>query len=88
MMPTVRISEVTKRYGRVEAVTGVSMELSEGELIALIGHNGAGKTTLMKLMLGLIRPNHGSIEVLGDNPAAGRVHGAAPSRLPAGKRLL
>lgn len=72
MIPTVRISEVTKRYGRIEAVTGVSMELSEGELIALIGHNGAGKTTLMKLMLGLIHPNHGSIEVLGDNPAAGQ----------------
>jgi len=72
MMPTVRISDVSKRYGRVQAVSGVSFELGAGEMIALIGHNGAGKTTLMKLMLGLIRPTSGTIEVLGENPAAGQ----------------
>jgi Cu-processing system ATP-binding protein len=44
-------------------------------MVALIGHNGAGKTTLMKLMLGLIRPTGGAIEVLGDNPAAGQFAG-------------
>ncbi|WP_234685864.1 ABC transporter ATP-binding protein [Bradyrhizobium monzae] len=75
MMTTVRISEVTKDYGRVKAVRGASFELSQGELVALIGHNGAGKTTLMKLMLGLIRPTSGSVEVLGDNPAAGQFAG-------------
>jgi Cu-processing system ATP-binding protein len=42
-----------------------------GETVALVGHNGAGKTTLMKLMLGLIRPTSGRIEVLGDDPTAG-----------------
>jgi Cu-processing system ATP-binding protein len=75
MTPTVRIGDVTKRYGRIPAVTGVSFDLSEGEMVALIGHNGAGKTTLIKLMLGLIRPTSGSIEVLGDNPAAGQFAG-------------
>ena len=75
MTATVRIDEVTKHYGRINAVTDVSFDLEEGEMVALIGHNGAGKTTLMKLMLGLIRPTGGSIMVLGDNPAAGQFAG-------------
>jgi len=75
MNATVRVSNVSKRYGRIAAVTDVSFELGEGEMVALIGHNGAGKTTLMKLMLGLIRPTGGSIVVLGDNPAAGEFSG-------------
>jgi Cu-processing system ATP-binding protein len=75
MTPTVRVTDVSKEYGRVKAVRGASFALGEGELVALIGHNGAGKTTLMKLMLGLIRPSGGAIEVLGDNPAAGEFAG-------------
>ena len=75
MIRTVRVTDVTKTYGPVKAVCGASFELNEGELVALIGHNGAGKTTLMKLMLGLIRPTRGAIEVLGDNPAAGEFAG-------------
>jgi Cu-processing system ATP-binding protein len=75
MNATVSISNVTKHYGRIAAVTDVSFELGAGETVALIGHNGAGKTTLMKLMLGLIRATGGSIAVLGDNPAAGEFSG-------------
>ncbi len=75
MNATVRIDNVTKSYGRITAVSDVSFDLGEGEMVALIGHNGAGKTTLMKLMLGLIRPTGGSIVVLGDNPAAGQFAG-------------
>ncbi|RZN35198.1 ABC transporter ATP-binding protein [Bradyrhizobium sp. Leo121] len=71
-MSTVRITDVSKRYGRINAVSGASFELGQGEMVALIGHNGAGKTTLMKLMLGLIHPTHGTIWVLGEDPAAGQ----------------
>jgi len=69
---TIRVREVTKRFGKVEAVRAASFDLQQGETVALVGHNGAGKTTLIKLMLGLIRPTSGSIEVLGDDPAAGQ----------------
>jgi Cu-processing system ATP-binding protein len=72
MTATVQVADVTKRYGRIQAVCGVSFELGRGEMIALIGHNGAGKTTLMKLMLGLIRPTLGHIRVLGEDPATGQ----------------
>jgi Cu-processing system ATP-binding protein len=68
---TVEIRRVTKRYGTIEAVRDVSLDLFPGETIALVGHNGAGKTTLLKLMLGLVHPTAGTICVLGENPAAG-----------------
>lgn len=69
--PTVVLSGVAKRYGKVDAVKDVSFMLNEGETVALVGHNGAGKTTIIKLMLGLIRPSSGNVRVLGENPAQG-----------------
>jgi Cu-processing system ATP-binding protein len=70
-MASVEINHVSKRYGRIEAVTDVSLMLGAGEIAALVGHNGAGKTTLLKLMLGLALPSAGSVLVLGEDPAAG-----------------
>lgn len=72
MTGTVEIGNVTKRFGKVEAVRDVSFQLQGGTTVALIGHNGAGKTTLLKLMLGLLRPTSGNISVLGEDPAAGQ----------------
>jgi Cu-processing system ATP-binding protein len=71
MTTTVQINDITKRFGEFKAVQNVSFALEEGETVALVGHNGAGKTTLLKLMLGLIRPTAGTLEVLGQHPAAG-----------------
>ncbi len=75
MTTPIQIENVTKSFGKIQAVRDVSIDLAEGQTVALVGHNGAGKTTLMKLMLGLIRPTSGSIEVLGDDPAAGEFAG-------------
>jgi ABC-2 type transport system ATP-binding protein len=54
-----------KRYGGVEALAGVDLEVGEGELVGLLGPNGAGKSTLVKIGCGLVRPSAGSAEVCG-----------------------
>jgi len=65
MTDTIALDHVSKRYGALAAVDDVTLSVSQGESLALLGHNGAGKTTLMKLLLGLTRPTAGHIEVLG-----------------------
>jgi ABC-2 type transport system ATP-binding protein len=64
---------LVKRYGRVEALRGVDLEVEPGELLGLLGPNGAGKSTLVKIACGLVRPSSGSAEILGSpagSPAA------------------
>ncbi len=68
-MNAIIIDGAGKDYGGRTVLDGVSLAIPEGRCVALIGHNGAGKTTLMKLVLGLIRPTRGRIDVLGENPA-------------------
>jgi Cu-processing system ATP-binding protein len=71
MTATVALNGVVKSYRSVRALGGVSFDLSPG-LSAVVGQNGAGKTTLIKLMLGLIRADQGTIRVLEQDPAAGQ----------------
>ena len=59
---------VSKAYGRVVALDGVSFRVARGSVHALLGHNGAGKTTSIRLMLGLLRPSAGRVETLGVDP--------------------
>jgi ABC-2 type transport system ATP-binding protein len=54
-----------KRYGSVDALKGVDLEVAEGELVGLLGPNGAGKSTLVKIAVGLVRPTGGTAEVAG-----------------------
>jgi ABC-2 type transport system ATP-binding protein len=54
-----------KRYGSVEALKGVDLEVGEGELVGLLGPNGAGKSTLVKIAVGLVRASGGTAEVAG-----------------------
>jgi Cu-processing system ATP-binding protein len=79
MTPIAQWTGVTRRYRSVVAVRDVSLELHAGEATALVGHNGAGKTTLVKLLLGLIRPDAGTVRVAGVDPAGAR--GAEGRRL-------
>jgi len=60
-----------KRYGRVEALADLDLQVEEGELVGLLGPNGAGKSTLVKIAVGLVRPSAGSAEVCGA-PAGSR----------------
>jgi lipooligosaccharide transport system ATP-binding protein len=64
-MAHLRVSGLRKRYGDLEVVAGIDLELVPGECFGLLGPNGAGKTTTLRLCLGLIDPDAGEIEVLG-----------------------
>ena len=57
---------VTKRFGGLTAVSDLTLEVSRGKIFGLLGPNGAGKTTLIRMMLGLLSPSTGTIEVLGE----------------------
>ncbi len=71
--PAVRVRGLTKGYDGKVALDGLDLELAPGELRGLLGPNGAGKTTLLRALFGLIRPDAGSIELLGRRRGAGRV---------------
>jgi len=66
---TLQFEGVGKTYDGKTVLDDISLDVSEGTVVALIGHNGAGKTTMMKLLLGLIRPSTGQVRVLGLDPA-------------------
>lgn len=69
--PVLRVREVGKRYGKNSAVDSVNLELQAGEVFALLGPNGSGKSTTLNMVLGLVRPTSGSIEIHGQ-PLSGR----------------
>jgi ABC-2 type transport system ATP-binding protein len=63
-----QLQGASKSYGEIQALRNVDFSLRAGELLALLGPNGAGKTTVVKLLLGLARPSHGTVEVFGGSP--------------------
>src|SRR5262245_2422821 len=65
MPPVIDVSGLRKRYGRIEALAGLTMSVGPGEVFGFLGPNGAGKTTTVKLLLGLARPTSGTGRVLG-----------------------
>jgi ABC-2 type transport system ATP-binding protein len=64
-MPAVRLTNVTRRYGDLTAVDNLSLDIGKGEVLGLLGPNGSGKSTTMKMMLGLVSPSSGTVNVLG-----------------------
>jgi ABC-2 type transport system ATP-binding protein len=63
--PAIRIGGVSKRYGRIEALTDVSFDVTRQELFALLGPNGAGKTTLLHILCTILRPDSGTVRIGG-----------------------
>ncbi|WDP91516.1 MAG: ABC transporter ATP-binding protein [Desulfobacter sp.] len=70
----IRIKDLFFGYTRQPALENVNLSVSSKEFASIVGPNGGGKTTLLKLILGLIRPNNGIIEVLGGSPEKVRHH--------------
>ncbi len=92
MDEVVRISGLSKRFGDVAAVDGIDLVVRAGERVALLGPNGAGKTTTLLMLLGVIAPDDGWIEVLGHRLPRGRSAamsqvGFAAGYLPLPERL-
>ena len=85
------LSVVDAFYGRIQALRGLSLEVGEGEIVALIGANGAGKTTTLRSISGLIRPARGAISLFGES-----IVGMAPDAIvrkgvvqsPEGRRIF
>lgn len=66
----IELRQITKRYGEIEALRGVSATISAGEVVGLLGPNGAGKTTAMKILVGYLLPTSGTAIVAGLDVAA------------------
>jgi ABC-2 type transport system ATP-binding protein len=86
MNPAIRIEGVTKRFGGVQALAGIDLEVAPGEFFGLLGPNGAGKTTLISALAGLVRPDAGRLAVMGhdvisDYRAARKLLGVVPQEL-------
>ncbi len=62
----VELKNVTKRYGEIRAVDQLNLTINQGEIFGLLGPNGSGKSTTLKMLLGLVKPDDGSITVLGN----------------------
>lgn len=67
-------NKLTKQFGKIRAVDGVSLHVKKGEIYGFIGRNGAGKTTFMKMISGLSAPTDGEIALFGHSGAAARKH--------------
>jgi ABC-2 type transport system ATP-binding protein len=83
-MPAVEIQGVEKRFGAVQALAGVDLELAAGEVLGLLGPNGAGKSTLVRALIGRVRPDVGGIRLFGrpaDEPGARDALGYVPQEI-------
>ncbi|SPE51259.1 ABC transporter related-protein [Verrucomicrobia bacterium] len=78
-IPAIQITNLTRRYGKLEAVNGLSLTVQRGKCYGFFGRNGAGKTTTIKCLLNLLRPNSGTVRVFGLDPQKDEV--AVKSRL-------
>ncbi len=86
MTAAIRIAQLHKRYGAVQALDGVDLEIQRGEFFGLLGPNGAGKTTLISVLAGLARADSGSAQIMGydvvrDYRQARRAVGVVPQEL-------
>ena len=86
MAPAIKIEQIHKQFGSLNALNGIDLTIEQGEFFALLGPNGAGKSTLINLIAGLLKPSSGKISVMGhdvvnDYQAARMALGVVPQEL-------
>lgn len=72
MSTALKITNLSVKYGRLEALKNVSLTVSEGDYLGIIGPNGGGKTTLISAIIGAVSPDEGTVEIFGDKSARAR----------------
>lgn len=90
-MSMLKITDLEVYYGVIQAIKGISFEVNEGEVIALIGANGAGKTTILHTVTGLIQPKKGKIEFEGTaitKVPAHKIVSMGMAHVPEGRRVF
>ena len=90
-MAMLEVKDLEVYYGVIQAIKGVSFEVNEGEIIALIGANGAGKTTILEAITGLVKPNKGSINLEGKELLKVPTHDIVSlgmAHIPEGRRIF
>jgi ABC-2 type transport system ATP-binding protein len=80
----IQLHDLHKRYGHTKAVDGVDLRVSSGEIVAILGPNGAGKSTTIDMLLGLTRPDQGSVRIFGQDPQQAVAAGAVGAMLQTG----
>lgn len=86
-----KISDLFVSYGAIKAVKGISLELNEGEIVALIGNNGAGKTSTLNAICGIVKPVGGEIELFGESIgglASDKIARKGIALVPEGRRIF
>ena len=89
--PILQVADVYCYYDSIQAIHGVSIDVREGEIVAIIGANGAGKSTIMKSIAGLMHPREGSIRFRGEDitrTPANKIIYKGISYVPEGRRLF
>src|SRR5271170_498089 len=80
----IALSRLSKSYGQVRAVRSIDLTIAPGETVALLGPNGAGKTTTIDMILGLTRPDSGTVTLFGMSPAEAVAAGIVGGMLQTG----
>ena len=65
--PAIKLENLQKRFGAVTAVSSINLNIAQGQLYGLLGPNGAGKTTTLRMIAGLLKPDVGDVQILGQS---------------------
>ena len=91
MTTVLRAHDLHSFYGKSHILHGISLEVNEGEIVAVLGRNGAGKTTTVRSLVGLTPPRQGSVEIFGKNTTrwpAHRIAGLGVGYVPEGRKIF